>query len=176
MGTSFLVALALAGFGGGEPPDGRLVLSVAGHSARLDAVTREWAAVADPRSGALRKRRLAGGSLCIAPVVARHGHAVFGGYRGRQPVTLRLPLSLRGAATVIARRLPRWTTGRPAAPARIRALLGGYEAFAWSPSRRWVYFTDSEQGVNAWRVGSETVTRLPLEPGGTVMSIDVAAD
>jgi hypothetical protein len=114
MGTSLLIAIAALALGApAGPPDGRLVLSIAGHTpGGSGAVTREWAAVFDPRDGSLRRRRLAGGTLCIAPVVARRGRVLFGGYRGRRPVTLSLPLTLRGRARVEARRLPRWTAAR----------------------------------------------------------------
>ena len=50
---------------------GALVMGVAGHSDRSRTVTREWAAVADPRTGSIRKRRLSGGTLCHGPVLAR---------------------------------------------------------------------------------------------------------
>jgi WD40-like Beta Propeller Repeat len=101
MRTFLLGALALASFGGGEQPDGKLVLGVAGHDHRLGAVTREWAAVADPRTGVIRKRRLAGGALCHGPVLAVGDRVVFSGRLGRHAVARSLPLSLTGPAQVI---------------------------------------------------------------------------
>jgi sugar lactone lactonase YvrE len=47
--------------------------------------------------------------------------------------------------------------------------LRGYEAIAWSPSGRWLYFTGRR--LLAWRLGSPRAVRLPVDPGGTVMSI-----
>jgi hypothetical protein len=101
MRTFLLVALTLAGFGGGEPPDGRLVLGVAGYDDRVGGFTREWAAVADPRTGAIRKRRLVGGTLCNGPVVVVGDRVVFSGHRGRRAVARSLPLSLSGPARVV---------------------------------------------------------------------------
>jgi hypothetical protein len=54
--------------------------------------------------------------------------------------------------------------------------LGGYEALAWSPSGRWLYFTDSNKGLRAWRVGAARAVSLPVKAGGTVMSIATAPD
>jgi hypothetical protein len=320
MRTSLLVALTLAGFGGGEPPDGTLVLGVAGHDERLGAVTREWAAVADPRTGTIRKRRLAGGALCHGPVLAVGDRVVFSGHRGRRAVARSLPLSLTGRARVVGRAdvfaaspgepslwlglrrrggggvlsldevrpngnrlvraralLPRhgmlhgalqralvltsgrwlivwdlfrdlpvriarngwfvasaewrfaWCRGNCrtlaiwrsqgqrtlALPAGARWLgaegafspdglelalpvsvrgrsrlavanlrtrrwtlapgeLGGYRTAAWSPSGQWLYFTAGERDLRAWHVGSATSVPLPIDAGGTVMSIATA--
>jgi hypothetical protein len=49
--------------------------------------------------------------------------------------------------------------------------LHGYEAMAWSPSGRWLYFTGRGRRLLAWRPGSGHAVRLPADPGGTVMSI-----
>jgi hypothetical protein len=93
MARSFLVALALTGFGGAdEPPDGRLVLGIHGR--------REFAAVADPRTGAIRRRALAGGTLCHGPVLAAGDRVVFSGAGGQARV---LPLSLAGPAQTLRR-------------------------------------------------------------------------
>jgi len=73
----------------------------------------------------------------------------------------------RSRAAVVDMRSGRWTLvpgGR----------LGGYEALAWSPSGRWLYFTDSDQGLRAWRAGVARAVRLPVQAGGTVMSIATA--
>jgi hypothetical protein len=53
--------------------------------------------------------------------------------------------------------------------------LAGYRSMAWSPSGRWLYFTGGERRLLAWRVGAERAIRLPLRPGGTVMSVATAA-
>jgi WD40-like Beta Propeller Repeat len=93
MGRSLLAALALAGFGGGEPPDGRLVLGVHGQG--------EWAAVADARTGEVHKRRLAGGTLCHGPLLVVGDRVVFSGHRGGRAVARALPLALTGPARVV---------------------------------------------------------------------------
>jgi hypothetical protein len=49
--------------------------------------------------------------------------------------------------------------------------LYGYEAIAWSPSGRWLYFTGRDGRLLAWRLGAPDAVRLPVDPGGTVMSI-----
>jgi hypothetical protein len=49
--------------------------------------------------------------------------------------------------------------------------LGGYAAIAWSPSGRWLYFGGRGHRVLASRDGIERAVRLPIRPGGTVMSI-----
>jgi hypothetical protein len=103
MGTAILLALALAGPGGTQPPDGTLALGVAGFDERAGAVTREWAAVADPRTGALQRRQLAGGTLCYGQVLALGDRVVFPGRRGRHAVARALPLSLEGPARAIGR-------------------------------------------------------------------------
>jgi WD40 repeat protein len=53
--------------------------------------------------------------------------------------------------------------------------LAGYDAIAWSPSGRWLYFTDSDEGLRAWRLGAPSAVSLPIDPGGTVMSIATPA-
>jgi hypothetical protein len=69
--------------GGGEP-DGLLVLAV---------LSPERAMVADPRTGATRQRRLAGGTLCHGPVLAIGDRVVLS---GRHLIVRSLPLSLSG--------------------------------------------------------------------------------
>jgi hypothetical protein len=49
--------------------------------------------------------------------------------------------------------------------------LDGYHAIAWSPSGRWLYFTGSRHRLFGWRAGADRPVRLPIETGGTVMSI-----
>jgi hypothetical protein len=51
--------------------------------------------------------------------------------------------------------------------------LRGYGAVAWSPLGAWVYFTGREDRVHAWAPGMARATRVPVDPGGTVMSIAV---
>lgn len=304
MGRSFFAALLLsgllaapAGSGGSDPevPDGLLVLGVAGHDPGSRAVTREWAGVADPRTGATHKRRIPGGTLCRGPVLAVGGQVIFGGFQGRRPVARALPMTLRGPARslgaagsfapspardrlVLGRGLPHWSTLHAVTnaglvithrrslmlwdarakralrtiragwfvaasasrfawcrggcrafrvsdargdrtftpPAGVRPLgsaagfspdeqllamavtvdgraraavvdlrsgawtlvpggaLGGSNAIGWSPSGRWLYFTDSARGLSAWRVGAERATALPTRPGGRVLSITTA--
>jgi hypothetical protein len=111
MGRSIvIVALALAAAGGSaapagsgaldppEQPDGALVLGVVGHDRDVAAVTREWALIANPRTGKGRRRRLAGGTLCHGPLLAVDDHVIFSAYRGRRAVARALPLSLVGPA------------------------------------------------------------------------------
>jgi hypothetical protein len=52
--------------------------------------------------------------------------------------------------------------------------VGGYGAVGWSPSGRRLYFADPGHRVLAWDVGAERAARLPIRPGGTVMSIAVS--
>jgi hypothetical protein len=54
------------------------------------------------------------------------------------------------------------------------ATLAGYRSAAWSPSGRWLYFTGAGHRLYAWRLGSSRPVRLPIRPGGTVMSIATA--
>jgi hypothetical protein len=97
----FAALVALLPALGAPAPDGELVLGVA-HSDRRDgAVTSEYVAAADPRTGETRARRLAGGALCHGPVLAVGGHAIFSGVRGRRAVARALPLTLTGAARAV---------------------------------------------------------------------------
>jgi WD40-like Beta Propeller Repeat len=48
-----------------------------------------------------------------------------------------------------------------------------YPSLAWSPSGRWLYFSAGHRLV-AWRDGSPQALRLPIRPGGTVLSIAAA--
>jgi hypothetical protein len=322
LGVALVLSGSLAGPAGSiDPiqPDGVLVLGVAGHGTESRVVTREWAAVADPSSGTIRKRRLSGGALCHGPVLAVGEGVVFSGHRGRRAVAQALPLTLTGQPRVVGLAdtfapsfshgrlwLGRWRGRRekarlglhqvdlnghvtvsarilgsrwgslhaalrrgfvltvrdslvvwdhwPDRPARAipgawfvaagdshvawcrgncerlhvwsrrgeRALpppagtrplgafgsvspddrqlatgvtvdgrtrvavvdlhsgawtlvpgskLGGYNSIAWSPSGRWLYFTDSNEGLRAWHVGAAEAVALAIDPGGTVMSI-----
>lgn len=54
------------------------------------------------------------------------------------------------------------------------AKLGGYRSTAWSPSGRWLYFTGGAHRLLAWYDGARRPVRLPIRPGGTVMSIATA--
>jgi hypothetical protein len=51
--------------------------------------------------------------------------------------------------------------------------LRGYEAMAWSPSGRWLYFTGPARGLYAWEHGAARAVQLPVDAHGTVMSISV---
>jgi hypothetical protein len=51
------------------------------------------------------------------------------------------------------------------------AKLAGYQSIAWSPSGGWLYFTGGGPRLLAWRDGAQRPVRLPIRPGGTVMSI-----
>ena len=292
-------------------PDGLLVLGV---------LSPERAMVADPRSGAVRGRRLPGGTLCHGPVLGVGDRVVIGGVRASSPVALSLPLTLSGPARSLGAadtfatssndrvmlgrwthrnstrprlgvrevdldgragaragtRLPRWsamhavledgavlisrdqqlalwrrsdgvlepigdgwviaagrstvawcwpdcdrlriwrrdarTTLAPPAGTRVelggtaalapderhlaialrtdgadrvgvvdvttqrwtlipRATPGGYHAFAWSPSGRWLYLTGRGHRVLGWRIGARKAIRLPIRTRGIVASI-----
>jgi hypothetical protein len=54
------------------------------------------------------------------------------------------------------------------------ARIAGYESIAWSPSGHWLYFTGASHRLLAWQDGSRRLVRLPIRPGGTVMSIATA--
>jgi hypothetical protein len=51
------------------------------------------------------------------------------------------------------------------------ARLAGYQSIAWSPSGHWLYFTGARHRLLAWQAGSRRLVRLPIRPGGSVMSI-----
>jgi hypothetical protein len=129
----------MAGFGGAEPPDARLVLGVTGRSG-------EHAVVADPLSGAVHRRRLSGGTLCHGPLLALGGRVLFGGHRGRLPVLRSLPLTLRG-------------------PARSLGRADTFTASA-TPGRVWV--GDWGRPVRRWSNRSLPVELRELDPRGRV--------
>jgi hypothetical protein len=52
-----------------------------------------------------------------------------------------------------------------------RARPGIYAALAWSPSGRWLYLADKRERLLASRDGSGRPRTLPIDTGGTVMSI-----
>jgi hypothetical protein len=54
------------------------------------------------------------------------------------------------------------------------ARVRGYGAIAWSPLGAWVYLTAGGDRILAWAPGMERATRVPVETGGTVMSIATA--
>jgi hypothetical protein len=125
----------------------------------------------DPRTGAIRKRRLAiwhgrGERTLALPAGARS----LGSEGAFSPngVELALPISVRGRSrlAVANLRTRRWTL----APGE----LGGYQTAAWSPSGRWLYFTAGERDLRVWQVGSAITVPLPIEARGTVMSIATA--
>jgi hypothetical protein len=157
MGRTLLIAIlaalglaAPAGSGAPPPeqPDGRLVLGVARLDPRMGAYTRGWAVVADPRTGFARRRRIPLGDLCYGPVISANGR--IGRFDPRAQ-----------------RRLLR-SAGAP-----VRARLGGRRELAWSPSHRWLYFTESNRRLLAWRAGSDRVVELPVRPRGEILSLAV---
>jgi len=244
-------------------------------------VHAERAVVANPRTGAVRARRLAGGTLCYGEVTAVGGRVVY----PRDGERLSLPLSLEGTPREVSdeprrawlpdwtavhgtvagrlliesgRRLMLWDRDRGAPVRTIRSawlmaagttsfawcgpdcrrlavwspdserrfrpppgttlytgngalspdgsrlvvpvtrrggrqrpavldlgtgswtiVPGGalerfHDAMAWSPSGEWLYFAGRQRRLFAWQVGSAAATRLPADPGGTVMSIATA--
>jgi hypothetical protein len=150
--SGLLAALAPpAGSGGEDPPaaDGLLVLGVGSSKADPRVVTREEAVVADPRTGALRARRLSGGSLCHGPVLAVGDRVVFSGHRGRRPVARALPLTLDG-------------------PARS---LGHADTFTASstPGRLWLgRWRRSKGGVQRWSNRPVRVTLSEVDATGRI--------
>ena len=76
---------------------------------------------------------------------------------------LALPVTARGEGRVAVVELGtgRWQLG---------GRLSGYRAVAWSPSGRWVYATVGRR-ITAWAPGGAPPRPLPIETGGTVMSI-----
>jgi hypothetical protein len=263
-GSALLAAPAGSGGIAPPPPDGVLVLGVARHGPGTGGVTSEWAVVADPRTGATRRRRLAGGTLCHGPLLAVGDGVIFSGHRGRHTVARWLRLGLDGPARALGpadtfapsrtpgrlwlwdrfretrrlairdgsfaaaggarfawcrrgcRRLHVWNprgarTLDP--PAGIRPLgplgafspdglrlatgvevdgrqrvavielrtgrwtivpggeLSGYRSIAWSPSSDWIYFTAGDRRLLAFRHGARRALPLPIDPGGTVMSV-----
>jgi hypothetical protein len=86
-----------------------------------------------------------------------------GGRRLALPVTHRA----RSIAAVIDLRTEKWTTvpgGR----------LAAYGAMAWSRSTGRLYLATAGGGLRAWEPGAPHAERLPVDPGGTVMSIATA--
>jgi hypothetical protein len=52
--------------------------------------------------------------------------------------------------------------------------LSVYGALAWSTTRDRLYLATRGGGLRAWRPGAEHAETLPVDPGGTVMSISIA--
>jgi hypothetical protein len=109
MGKLLTIALVAAGIAPAEP-DGVLVMGVVGREGSASAVHGERAVVANPRSGEVRARRLAGGTLCYGEVTAEGDRLLYPNDGER----LSLPLSLEGAPRAVPdepRRpwLPDWT-------------------------------------------------------------------
>jgi hypothetical protein len=183
--------------------DGRLVMGVIGRDAS-GTVVREHAVVADPRTGEVRVRRLPGGTLCYSRVAAVGDRVVFAGQRGRRTVALSLPLTLNGRPRILAGRAPGQPERDAAvSPDGDRAALpvtdhgisrlavvdrasgrrtmvpggrlrGYYRSIAWSPLGAWVYFTGGGDRVLAWAPGMAHAIRVPIDPGGEVMTIETA--
>ena len=51
--------------------------------------------------------------------------------------------------------------------------LSDYGAMAWSPSGRRLYIASADGHLRAWQPGAPRAAVLPVDPGGTVMSIAV---
>lgn len=107
MGKLLTIALVAAGLAPAEP-DGVLVMGVVERGGSV--VHAERAVVANPRTGEVRARRLAGGTLCYGEVTAA-GDRVMYPNDGRR---LSLPLSLEGAPRPVSDAwrgawLPDWT-------------------------------------------------------------------
>jgi len=51
--------------------------------------------------------------------------------------------------------------------------LSVYGALAWSTTRDRLYLAARGGGLRAWRPGAKRAETLPVDPGGTVMSISV---
>lgn len=49
--------------------------------------------------------------------------------------------------------------------------LSDYGATAWSPSGRWLYLATADGRLRAWQPGAPRAELLPVDPGGTVISI-----
>lgn len=49
--------------------------------------------------------------------------------------------------------------------------LADYDAMAWSPSGRRLYLASADGRLRAWLPGAPRAELLPVDPGGTVMSI-----
>jgi hypothetical protein len=52
--------------------------------------------------------------------------------------------------------------------------LSAYGALAWSTTRDRLYLATRGGGLRAWRPGAQHAETLPIDPGGTVMSISIA--
>jgi dipeptidyl aminopeptidase/acylaminoacyl peptidase len=121
----------------------------------LAVLSPERAMVADPRTGATRERRLAGGTLCHGPVLAVGDRVLVAGTHGRVPITRSLPLSLAGpgrslgaADTITVSRTPG------------RVWLG-----RWHRPRRWSASSRSRVSLlevdAVGRAGARVTVRLP---------------
>jgi hypothetical protein len=82
---------------------------------------------------------------------------------------LALPVTIDGRshAAVVDMRSGEWTK----VPTR---RLTTYGAMAWSRSTGRLYLATAGGGIHAWQPGAPRADRLPVDPGGTVMSIATA--
>jgi hypothetical protein len=127
-------------------PDGLLVLAV---------LSPERAMVADPRTGATRERRLAGGTLCHGPVLAAGNRVLLAGTRGNSPIARSLPLSLSGPGRSLGA-----ADTITASPTEGRVWLG-----RWHRPRRWTATSISRVSLRevdaAGRSRARSTARLP---------------
>jgi hypothetical protein len=86
----------------------------------------------------------------------------------RQRLALVVRTGVRDRIAVIDLASGEWRVLPGARPAR-------YGPIAWSPSGRWLYFTGSRHRVLGWRTGAGRPIPLPIDTGGTVMSIATTA-
>jgi hypothetical protein len=114
---------------------------------------RVWSRAGERRFAPPPGIRLRAGSGALSPDGARLG----------------VPVTLRGAPRIAVVDLA--SGGWTAVPG---GRLRGYEAMAWSPSGRWIYFTGRR--LLAWRIGTSSAVRLPIDPAGRVLSIATSGD
>jgi hypothetical protein len=90
----------------------------------------------------------------------------FGGAFSPDDARLAVPVTVDGAQRVAVVDLAAgdWTVVPGGGPR-------GYGTIAWSPLGAWLYFSGGEERLLAWAPGMAHATRVPVEPGGAVLSI-----
>jgi hypothetical protein len=127
----------------GIEPDGLLVLGV---------LSPERAMVADPRTGTISERRLAGGTLCHGPLLAVGDRVVFSGSRGRRPIARSLPLSLSGPGRSLGRAEAFGASREPG-----RVWLG-----RWARPRRWTETATSRASLREVDAAGRPIARSAI--------------